>query len=135
MNEPLAMYEWRPLPWRTLEVAVLKLQRRIYKASQARDVRRVHKLQRLLLTSRAAKLLTVRRVTQDNQGKHTAGIDGVKSLTPPQRLVLADRLGKLPTGRPTRRVWIPKPGKAEQLRVPTRPFRARCHGGDLHRDR
>jgi RNA-directed DNA polymerase len=66
------------------------------------------------MKSRAAKLLAVRRVTQDNQGQHTAGIDGVKSLTPPQRLALAERLGKLPTCSPTRRVWIPKPGKVER---------------------
>lgn len=126
MNEPLATYEWRTLPWRKLEVAVLKLQRRIYKAAQAGDVRRVHKLQRLLLKSRAAKLLAVRRVTQDNQGKHTAGIDGVKSLPPPQRLALATRLGQLPTGRPTRRVWIPTPGKTERrpLGIPTLHDRA-----------
>jgi len=78
------------------------------------------------MKSRAAKLLAVRRVTQDNQGKHTAGIDGVKSLTPPQRLGLAERLGKLPTGSPTRRVWIPKPGKAERrpLGIPTLHDRA-----------
>jgi RNA-directed DNA polymerase len=126
MSEPLATYEWRTLPWRKLEVAVFKLQRRIYKASQAGEVRRVHKLQRLLLKSRAAKLLAVRRVTQDNQGKHTAGIDGVKSLPPPQRLALAERLGQLPIGRPTRRVWIPKPGKAERrpLGIPTLHDRA-----------
>src|SRR5215471_6866601 len=121
MSEPLATDEWRTLPWRTLAVAVLKLQRRLYKAAQAGDVRRVHTLQRLLLKSRAAKLLAVRRVTQDNQGKHTAGIDGIKSLPPPQRLALAKRLGQRPTGRPTRRVWIPKPGKAERrpLGIPT----------------
>src|SRR5919197_3053824 len=107
MSEPLATYEWRTLPWRKLEVAVFKLQRRIYKASQAGDIRRVHKLPRLLLKSRATKLLAVRRVTQDNQGKHTAGIDGVKSLPPHQRCALADQLGTLPIGRPTRRVWIP----------------------------
>ena len=37
MSEPTATYEWRQLPWRKLEVAVCKLQRRIYKASQAGD--------------------------------------------------------------------------------------------------
>src|SRR5262249_24363909 len=97
-----------------------------YKAAQAGEVRRVHKLQRLLLQSRAAKLLAVRRVTQDNPGKHTAGIDGVNSLPPPQRLALAERLGKLPTGRPTRRVWLPKPGKPERrpLGIPTLHDRA-----------
>src|SRR5262245_47415730 len=100
-----ASYEWNQIPWRTLEVSVFKLERRIYKASQAGDVRRVHRLQRLLLKSPAAKLLAVRRVTQDNQGKNTAGVDGVKSLAPRQRLALADDLGKLPVGSPTRRVW------------------------------
>jgi RNA-directed DNA polymerase len=126
MSEPLATYEWGQLPWRKLEVAVFKLERRIYKASQAGDKRRVHRLQRLLLKSRAAKLLAVRRVTQDNQGKHTAGVDGVKSLTPPQRLALAEKLGKLPTGSPARRVWIPKVGTTElrPLSIPTLSDRA-----------
>ena len=127
MSEQLATYEWRALPWRKLEVAVFKLQKRIYKASQAGDVRRVHQLQRLLLKSRAAKLLAVRRVTQDNRGKHTAGVDGIKSLTPKQRLTVARNLDGLPTGKPARRIWIPKPGKNEQrpLSIPTLYDRAR----------
>src|SRR6266542_4450011 len=121
MSEPTATYEWRQLPWRKLEVAVFKLQGRIYQASQAGELRRVPRLQRLLLKSRAAKLLAVRRVTQDNQGKHTAGIDGIKSLTPPQRFALAKQLDTLPTGSPARRVWIPKAGKPElrPLAIPT----------------
>jgi RNA-directed DNA polymerase len=79
------------------------------------------------LKSRAAALLAVRRVTQDNQGKHTAGIDGIKSLAPHQRQALAANLSKLPIGSPTRRVWIPKPGKAElrPLSIPTLYDRAR----------
>jgi RNA-directed DNA polymerase len=127
MSGLLATYEWGALPWRKLEVAVFKLQKRIYKASQARDSRRVHQLQRLLLKSRAAKLLAVRRVTQDNRGKHTAGVDGIKSLTPKQRLTTAAPLEALPTGKPARRIWIPKPGKDEQrpLSIPTLYDRAR----------
>jgi RNA-directed DNA polymerase len=127
MSGLLATYEWVQLPWRKLEVAVFKLQKRIYKASQAGDNRRVHRLQRLLLKSRAAKLLAVRRVTQDNRGKHTAGVDGIKSLTPPQRLVVAENLEGLPTGKPARRIWIPKPGNQEQrpLSIPTLFDRAR----------
>ena len=105
MSGLMATYEWGQLPWRKLEVAVFKLQKRIYKASQAGDTRRVHQLQRLLLKSRAAKLVAVRRVTQDNQGKHTAGVDGIKSLTPQQRLATAAHLEALPTGRPARRIW------------------------------
>jgi RNA-directed DNA polymerase len=121
-----ATYEWNQLPWRKLEVAVFKLERRIYKASHAGDIRRVHRLQKLLLKSRAAKWLAVRRVTQDNQSKNTAGIDGIKSPSPHQRCALATHLGTLPTGRPTRRGWIPKPGKDEQrpLSIPTLHDRA-----------
>src|SRR5262249_7138171 len=105
-----ATYEWNQLPWRKLEVAGFKLERRTHKASHAGDIRRVHSLQNLLLKSRAAKLLAVRRVPKDNQGKNTAGIDGIKSLTPPQRSALAAHLHTLPVGRPARRVWIPKRG-------------------------
>lgn len=121
MSGLLATYEWGQLPWRKREVAVFKLQKRIYRASQAGDVRRVHRLQRLLLKSRAAKYLAVRRVTQDNRGKHTAGVDGIKSLPPGQRLTVVQKLEALPTGQPARRIWIPKPGKKEQrpLSIPT----------------
>jgi RNA-directed DNA polymerase len=121
-----ATYEWNQIPWRTLEVSMFKLERRIYNASHAGDLRRVHRRQKLLLKSRAAKRLAVRRVTQDTQGKHTAGIDGIKSLTPRQRYALADTLGKLPLGRPTRRVWMPKPGTDERrpLSIPTLHDRA-----------
>lgn len=69
-----------------IERNVFKLQKRIYQASQRGDTQAVHKLQRLLLNSWSAKCLAVRRVTQDNRGKNTAGVDGIKSLTPPQRL-------------------------------------------------
>ena len=121
MSEPQATYEWRQVPWRKLEVTVFKLQRRIYRASQANDRRRVHKLQRLLLKSRAAKYLAVRRVTQDNHGKRTAGVDGVTALTPAQRQQVVERFDRLPTGQPARRVWIPKAGTAElrPLSIPT----------------
>jgi retron-type reverse transcriptase len=69
-------YEWNMTPWRKLERVVYKLQKRIYQASERGDVRQVHRLQRLLLASKAAKYLAVRRVTQDNRGKKTAGVDG-----------------------------------------------------------
>lgn len=68
-----------------------------------------------------AKLLAVRKVTQDNQGKATAGVDGVKTVLPPNRLELAKSLKISGKASPLRRVWIPKPGKAEKrpLGIPT----------------
>jgi RNA-directed DNA polymerase len=121
MSEPQATYEWRQVPWRKLEVTVFKLQRRIYRASHANDRKRVHKLQRLLVKSRAAKYLAVRRVTQDNQGKQTAGVDGIKALTPGQRQQMVEQFDTLPTRKPARRVWIPKPGTTalRPLSIPT----------------
>src|SRR5215472_8203335 len=77
---------WRKLPWRKFEQHVYRIQKRIFRASERGNTRAVHKLQKLLMKSQAARLLAVRRVTQDNQGKNTAGIDGVKSVPPKQRL-------------------------------------------------
>src|ERR1700692_2737334 len=110
--------EWADLPWRKLEQHLYRLQKRIFKASARGDLKTVHKLQKLLMKSRSARLLAVRRVTQDNQGKKTAGIDGVKSVSPAGRLALAEAIHPKRRGarnpKPLRRVWIPKPGKAEQ---------------------
>jgi RNA-directed DNA polymerase len=60
-------------------------------------------------------------VTQDNQGKNTAGVDGVKSLTPKQRTNLVGKLKLTGKSKPTRRVMIPKPGTTETrpLGIPT----------------
>ena len=106
--------EWHSLNWRKLEKAVFKLQKRIYKASLRGDVRAVRRLQKTLMKSWYAKCLAVRRVTQDNQGKSTAGVDGVKSLSPAARFTLVDNLKLGSKVRPTRRVWIPKPGSEEK---------------------
>src|SRR5216110_229033 len=83
---------WNKLPWRKFEQHVYRIQKRIYRASQRGNTRAVQKLQKLLTKSEAARLLAVRRVTQDNQGKKTAGVDGVKSVPPKQRLDMVERL-------------------------------------------
>src|SRR4028118_1175721 len=120
------MYEWNDINWRKLERNVFKLQKRIYQASNRGDVKLVRKLQKLLISSWSAKALAVRRVTQDNQGKKTAGVDGVKSLSPKQRLDLIPKIHLGTKARPTRRVWIPKPGTQEKrpLGIPTMKDRA-----------
>lgn len=119
--------EWNALDWRKLEKRVFKLQNRIFKASSRSDVKAVRRLQKTLLRSRSAKCLAVRRVTQDNQGKKTAGIDGVRQLTPIARIQLAENLKISDDAKPTRRVWIPKPGTEEKrpLGIPTMEDRAR----------
>jgi RNA-directed DNA polymerase len=120
-------YEWNDIPWPKLERNVFKLQKRIYQASIRGNVKLLHRLQKLLLKSTSAKLLATRRVTQDNSGKKTAGIDGVAELNQEKRLKLALNLKLKEKGKPVRRVWIPKPGKTEKrpLGIPTMEDRAR----------
>ncbi|MFB2896523.1 group II intron reverse transcriptase/maturase [Aerosakkonemataceae cyanobacterium BLCC-F50] len=121
-----ATVEWKNLPWKKIEKVVFKLQKRIYKASSRGDIKAVRRLQKTLMKSWYARCLAVRRVTQDNQGKKTAGVDGVKSLTPKQRLNLVGKLKLGTKTSPTRRVWIPKPGTEEKrpLGIPTMKDRA-----------
>src|SRR2546429_6629713 len=94
------------------------MQKQIAQACQRGDKQAVHNLQQQLMESEAARLLAVRRVTVENQGKHTAGVDGVKSLTATERLTMASAIHpknwKQQPPRPVRRVWVPKAGTTER---------------------
>ena len=121
------MAAWQGIPWKKVHRHVFRLQNQIYQATQRGDVRTARKLQNLLTKSWYARLLAVRRISQDNGGKHTAGIDGVKSLSPSKRLVLAQELDLDGKAMPLRRIWIPKSGTPEKrpLGIPTQLDRAR----------
>jgi len=107
-------YEWKTMPWRKIEGSVFKLQRRIYQATSRGETQKARSLQKLLAASWSAKSLAVRRVTQENKGKKTAGVDGVKSLTPPQRRQLISAMDLHAPVKPVRRIWVPKPGTLEK---------------------
>jgi RNA-directed DNA polymerase len=119
---------WVEKPWKKFEVAVLRLQRRIYKASQEGNVRKVKKLQRLLLKSRSAKFLAVRQVTQLNAGKKTPGIDGIASLNDAERIQLTKELQRKSQNwnpKEVRRIFIPKKNREKRpLGIPTIADRA-----------
>ena len=66
--------KWKDIDWRRVEKNVFKLQKLIYRASSRGEIRKMHKDQRLLTKSYYPMLLAVRRVTQDNQVKKTAGV-------------------------------------------------------------
>ncbi|KLT22763.1 RNA-directed DNA polymerase putative [Wolbachia endosymbiont of Armadillidium vulgare str. wVulC] len=128
MSQQNVRYEWNEIPWRKLEKSSFKLQKRIYRASQCNDIKKMHNLQRLLLRSTSARTLAVRKVTQDNRGKKTAGIDGKANLNQKERLQLVYSLDIREKAKPSRRVWIPKPGKPSEYRplgIPTISDRAK----------
>ena len=117
---------WNKVDWKTVHRKVFRLQKRIYQAQLRGERKTVHSLQRLLTKSWYAKLLATRKVTQENRGKNTAGIDGVSKVQPENRLKLADSLNLMDRVKPTRRVWILKPNKDEKrpLGIPTMKDRA-----------
>ena len=112
-----APFDWRQLDWRRVEENVRRLRQRIFTASKAGDLARVRRLQRLMLRSRANTLSSVRRVTERNAGRLTAGVDGEVVLTPEAKMQLADRIQQNTEpfkAMPVRRVYIPKPGSRKQ---------------------
>lgn len=118
------------MPWKSLELQVAQMQKQIALASQCGDMQTVHRLQQQLIESEAARLMAVRRVTEESRGKHTAGVDGVKSLTPRESLAMASAIHphnwKRQQSAPARRVWIPKRDADEQRPLAILPMIDRC---------
>jgi retron-type reverse transcriptase len=100
----------------------------VFKAVRAGDKRKATSLQKLILKSRAARLLAIRQVTQLNAGQKTAGIDGKKSLNFKERFELEKLLiASSNDWKPQklRSIAIPKKdGNTRMLKIPTIADRA-----------
>ena len=84
--------DWEIIDWKKINEYVKKLRQRIFRAEQLEQKRKIRKLQRLMIRSQANLLLSIKRITQINKGKKTAGIDGQIILTSRDRIKLYNRL-------------------------------------------
>jgi RNA-directed DNA polymerase len=82
--------DWDATGWRQVEENVRRLRQRIFAASRAGDLKKVRSLQKLMLRSRSNALMAVRRVTELNAGRRTAGVDRQIVVTAQQKAELAD---------------------------------------------
>lgn len=116
--------DWNLIPWDFIENSIRKLRQRIFRATREQKWNKVRSLMKLMLRSFFNLLTSVRRVTQQNKGKKTAGVDNEVALTAKRRMALVKSMGKYTIwkAKPTRRIYIPKPGKPGQKRplsIPT----------------
>jgi RNA-directed DNA polymerase len=114
--------DWAGVDWRHANKVVRNLRQRIFRATQRGDWATVRSLQRLMLRSYSNTLVSVRRVTQENTGKRTPGVDKmvVKTATARGRLVDFLLTSQPWRAQPARRIYIPKAhGKQRPLGIPT----------------
>ena len=128
MTHFISSDDWKQIDWKQLQKVMFRLQTRIFKAVREGDKARAKRLQKLLISSYAARMLAIRQVTQLNRGKKTAGIDGKTALTFKERFQLETILRKNAKKwkhQKLREIPIPKrDGSTRILKVPTISDRA-----------
>lgn len=113
---------WQVIDHKVIALSIKKLQNRIVKAKIDGRIRMVKKLQSLLVKSLNARILAVKRVSE-NKGKNTAGIDGELLNTDNKKMKCVKALKvdlSSYRAQPLKRVEIPKKnGKMRPLGIPT----------------
>lgn len=116
---------WDNIDWDRVEKKVVGIQYRIVEAAKNKRFNKVKALSWLLTHSFYAKLLAIKRVTE-NKGSKTPGVDGVIWNSGKDKVNAAKCLNqKMYKAKPLRRVCIPKKnGKSRPLGIPAMKDRA-----------
>jgi RNA-directed DNA polymerase len=118
------LLDWDQIRWDRVEEDVRRLRQRIFKAMRKGDLKKVRNLQKLMLRSHANTLSSVRRVTERNAGRKTAGVDGEVILTAHARARLAAfyrRVGEV-LARPPGQAGAHSEGEREKTTRDSRYF-------------
>ena len=109
--------DWNSINWRKIQLRIWRIQKKIYDCSRRNEKFDVIKLQKILINLPEAKLLAVRKITQDNRDKKITGVDSVRLLAPTKRFQLAYSLKIDGRCDPIKGHLIPKPDKPEEFRL------------------
>ena len=124
-NEGYETNQWQSIDWKRANRIVKSLQRRIVAAVQSNKWGKVKSLQWILTHSFSAKVLAIKRVTE-NTGSRTSGVDGTTWKSPKERFqAISSLTRKGYKAKALRRIKIPKGnGKYRMLGIPTMRDRA-----------
>lgn len=119
--------KYNKINWKKAEKHIHKIQLRITKAVKDLKHNLAKRLQHLLANSFYAKAVAVRKVSSQNKGKNTPGIDGITWTNNYDKAKAIDTLNNTKyKAKPLKRIYIDKPGKStkRKLSIPTMYDRA-----------
>ena len=111
---------WKDVHWELVNKRLSRQQRRVYKASMQGNKKKVHALQRRIIDSLDAKLVAIRRITTENNGHNTSGLNRQTTISNYAKVKLTFKLKLGEKACAIRPIFIPKTSKNRILPLGTK---------------